>query len=77
MAGRLDLIDSRIEHAFDRIETIERRLDAHAEAIQSEEESEAQMEESRETRVINWAMLGLFVIEVVIGFVEIWMMRHG
>lgn len=61
-----ELIEQRFELVDDRFEHFERRLtdleDARAD---------------RHGRRMNWAMLGLFVVEVVIGVIEIWMMRHG
>ncbi|PVX77158.1 hypothetical protein [Paraburkholderia unamae] len=62
-----ELIEGRFELHEALFEHCSQRLDA--------------LEEDREAnhaRVINWAMLGLFVIEVVIGIAEIWLMvRHA
>ncbi|MFM0263337.1 hypothetical protein [Paraburkholderia sediminicola] len=64
---RFGLYDDRFEHCERRIKELEDARDEKAEA-----------NESRLGRQMNWAMLSLFVIEVVIGGVEIWMMfRHA
>jgi hypothetical protein len=64
--GRFTLVDDRLDHYRERLEALEQARDDHAEE-----------KESRHARAINWAMLGLFVIEVIIGTAELWMMRHG
>lgn len=61
-----DVIEQRFELIDDRLSHIDERLDAMKDE-----------RESRHARTINWAMLGLFVVEVVIGVAELWMMRRA
>lgn len=63
---RFQLYDDRFEHCERRIKELE---DAH--------EDKAEAKDSRHSRFVNWLMLGLFVVEVVIGAAELWMMRHA
>jgi uncharacterized Rmd1/YagE family protein len=57
--GRLALLDDRLDHYLERLESLE------------------QEKAEQHSRIINWAMLGLFVLEVVIGIAELWMMCHA
>lgn len=68
-----DLIELRFQLYDDRFEHCERRL----KELEDAEADRDQEQESRNGRRMNWAMLGLFVVEVVIGVAEIWVMvRH-
>lgn len=69
-----DLIELRFQLYEDRFEHHERRIkdleDAH--------EDKAEKLESRHSRLINWLMLGLFVVEVAIGIYQlVWVSRHA
>lgn len=76
--GRLDLVDARIEHAFERIETLEEGLRSHTQETQSEEERDAEEARHEDGRRMNLAMLWLFVAEVALGIFEVWwMVRHA
>lgn len=61
-----ETIEGRFELVADQVEHLCQRVEALEQA----------REESHGRRINGW-MLGLFVVEVVIGLVEIWMMRHA
>jgi hypothetical protein len=64
---RFGLYDDRFEHCERRIKELEDARDEKVEA-----------RDARRGWWMNWAMLSLFVVEVIIGGVEIWMMfRHA
>lgn len=63
---RFELVDDQFEHLKLRVATLE---DEQTESVDAKA--------SKHGRWMNWAMLGLFVLEVVIGVVEIWMLRHA
>jgi ferric-dicitrate binding protein FerR (iron transport regulator) len=76
--GRLDLIDAKLEHAFERIEKVEEDLRAHVDDTQAEEESAIAEARHEEGRRVNRIVIWLFVAEVLIGVGEFWLMvRHG
>ncbi|MGN6084920.1 hypothetical protein [Trinickia sp.] len=56
-----------------RFALLDDRLDHFGERIDALEEGR----QEKHARAINWAMLALFVVEVVIGVAELWMMRHA
>lgn len=69
-----DLIELRFGLYDDRFEHCERRI----KELEDAREEKAEAQASRRGWWMNWAMLSLFVIEVIIGAVEIWMMfRHA
>ena len=56
-----------------RLDLFDERLDHYQDRLEALEEAQ----DGHHARMINWTMLGLFVIEVVIGAAELWMMRHA
>jgi tetrahydromethanopterin S-methyltransferase subunit G len=63
--SRFQLHEERLDHYSERLEAVEADLCDRAEA-----------KESRHGRAVNFAMLGLFAVEIIIGLIEIWMMHH-
>lgn len=69
-----DLIELRFGLYDDRFEHCERRI----KELEDARDEKAIARESRRGWWMNWAMLSLFMVEVVIGGVEIWLMfRHA
>jgi hypothetical protein len=65
--GRFDLVGDQIEHLSQRVDALE---SLHAER--------ADAKESRHSRLVNWLMLGLFVVEVGIGIYQlVWVAHHA
>lgn len=62
-------------------ELIEGRFQLHEDLLEHYAERIEMLEDANNedhARLINWSMLGLFVLEVVIGIAEIWIMvRHA
>lgn len=64
---RFDLVSDQIEHLSKRVSDLEQEVDDHTEA-----------KESRHSKLVNWLMLGLFVVEVAIGIYQlVWVSHHA
>jgi hypothetical protein len=69
-----DLIELRFQLYDDRFEYWEQRI----KAVEEAHEDSVDAKESRHSRLVNWLMLGLFVVEVAIGvFQLVWVAHHA
>jgi len=69
-----DLIEMRFQLYDDRFEHVERRV----KELEDAHEDKADAKESRHSRLVNWLMLALFVIEVGIGIYQlVWVAHHA
>jgi hypothetical protein len=68
--------DELLEQRFDLLSDVLEHVDVRISALESARDSSLERKEARHGRTVNFAMLGLFVLEVAIGLIEIWMMHH-
>lgn len=71
VANRFEFVDDRFNHYKERIEALE---SYRAEQENAEETEDA----SRKNSLVNAAMIALFILEVIIGAMQlIWTFRHA
>jgi uncharacterized Rmd1/YagE family protein len=64
---RFQLVSDQMAHLNTRVADLEEELGEHADE-----------KESRHSRLVNWLMLGLFVVEVAIGIYQlVWVSHHA
>jgi len=77
----IQALRSDMRDRIDRSELLDERLDHYRQRIvdlETERISESQSNEAKISRSFNWAILGLFMLEVIVGALQMWEVgRHG
>lgn len=75
----IQALRSDLRDRMDRSELFDERLDHYRQRIvdlEAEHIAESHASESEFARNMNWAVVGLFAIEVVVGALQLWIMTH-